>query len=266
MSNTEINNQQPFKISHILIKVDDLHQAVADYESLGFTITWGSDPAVAHNALIYLVDGAFLELFTVDTTSSLAQTIIKIGAALGLGGLKRIWRFFPAANGLVEYAVDTRGDFTEAVNQAKRRGVAISKPIFPANRTRPDGIKLRWSIASPRALNLPFIMSKYDPEIPLTETAVTHKNGAVGVKELIIGVANWEEMIKRYQTFYNVVAEVDEMAGTAVFSVPPTLLRLVKSDSDRIQEVVLVGSTTQTHFDPALAHSAAIRIEKGEKT
>jgi hypothetical protein len=39
--------------SHYLIRVHDLAAAVADYQQAGFTVTRGSNPATAHNALIY---------------------------------------------------------------------------------------------------------------------------------------------------------------------------------------------------------------------
>src|SRR5215510_8485974 len=53
----------PLFLSHILIKVDDLPTAVADYERLGFTVTWGSEPTKTLNALIHFRAHAFLELF-----------------------------------------------------------------------------------------------------------------------------------------------------------------------------------------------------------
>ncbi|WP_341282264.1 VOC family protein [Paenibacillus sp. FSL H8-0537] len=52
-----------FAIGHVLIKTRQLQLAVKNFQQLGFTVTYRTDPSKTHNALIYLQDGSFLELF-----------------------------------------------------------------------------------------------------------------------------------------------------------------------------------------------------------
>ena len=50
------------KLSHILIKVNDLDKAVKDWTNEGFIVEYGK-ARNPYNALIYFKDGAFIELF-----------------------------------------------------------------------------------------------------------------------------------------------------------------------------------------------------------
>lgn len=54
-----------FRFDHAVIMVDDLKNAVADYQTLGFTVLPGGahENNPSHNALISLADGSYLELF-----------------------------------------------------------------------------------------------------------------------------------------------------------------------------------------------------------
>jgi hypothetical protein len=52
-------------MDHVIILVDDLERASADFEALGFTVTPGGEhgEGLTHNALIHFADGTFFELF-----------------------------------------------------------------------------------------------------------------------------------------------------------------------------------------------------------
>lgn len=255
-------DQQPFKIGHIVIKVKDLHQAVKDYEALGFTITWGSNPQKAHNALIYLADDSFLELLKTNLMNPIIQTTIIALAKLVMPFGRRfsLWQKRPI--GFVEYAVDTTEEFTQTVTQTRERGIRIHKPMR-ATRTRPDNVKLSWFVALPNRVDLPFIMSPYAPHIPPPQTAITHDNGAFGIKDMIIGSTNWEVASEAYTTFYQQTPETHTKNGrkTAIFRIGQTNLYLIESKIDGIQEIVLT-SNSATPLDKSLLHNAAIRLEK----
>jgi hypothetical protein len=56
------NQNIPFKIGHIPIKVKNLQSGIEDFERLGFTLTLGSK----FNSLIYFKDTSFLEVLCND--------------------------------------------------------------------------------------------------------------------------------------------------------------------------------------------------------
>ena len=255
-------DQQPFKIGHIIIKVKDLHQVVKDYEALGFTITWGSNPQKAYNALIYLADGSFLELIRANLMNPVIQPVVLAVARLVLPFGKRAWSWHKRPMGFIGYAVDTTEEFTQTVTQTREQGIRIHKPMH-ATRTRPDNIKLSWFVALPNRVDLPFIMSPYDPHIPPSQTAITHGNGALGVKDMIIGSTNWEVASEAYTTFYQQTPETHTKNGrkTAIFRIGQTNLYLIESRVDGIQEIVL-ASNSAIPLDKSLLHNATIRLEK----
>ena len=55
------------QIDHIVILVNELEQAIADYTGLGFTVVRGGDHpgGATHNALVVFADGAYFELILV---------------------------------------------------------------------------------------------------------------------------------------------------------------------------------------------------------
>lgn len=54
-----------FQLDHLVLIVDDLDAAIADYRALGFTVQFGGvhGDGQSHNALIAFQDGSYLELF-----------------------------------------------------------------------------------------------------------------------------------------------------------------------------------------------------------
>lgn len=49
------------KVSHMILKVNDLQKAVEEYREKGFSVEYGSAKR-AYNAIIYFSDGPYLEL------------------------------------------------------------------------------------------------------------------------------------------------------------------------------------------------------------
>src|SRR5690349_16737047 len=63
----QLNTKEPamsFTIDHVVILVQDLDTASADYTDLGFTVVPGGEHTggATHNALIAFADGTYLEL------------------------------------------------------------------------------------------------------------------------------------------------------------------------------------------------------------
>ncbi len=170
------------KLSHILYKVKDLHKAVKDFEDMGFTVTYGTKKEKAFNALIWFEEGPFIEVFTVSDSKFLiflAKLIGKKAVA------KRFEHLYHSDYGWVEYSLENdRYDLDRENNKLKEMGYKYS--TLNASRKNLKGIKLKWKLSIPLDVGFPFLMSAYKPN-PRPKQ-ITHKNGAIGVRELTWGV------------------------------------------------------------------------------
>ncbi len=169
------------KLSHILYKVDDLHQAVKDFQEMGFTVEYGAKPDKAFNALIWFEQGPFIELFYAEP-HRIINFIVKI---LGLKGIVSRFKLFQYSNyGWTDYSLENdRIELQEEALQLKKLGYKFSK--IPGFRTNIHGTKLKWKLLFPVDTTFPFFMSAYRPN-PRPKI-IKHPNGAKEVKQVIWG-------------------------------------------------------------------------------
>lgn len=177
------------RISHLLCRVHDLPAAVSDYRDLGFDVAWGAAPGQAHNALIWFEQGPFIELFTTARLPVAARWMI--AARHGRGIVRRLDRWATSV-GWCDLALDTKASTREqptlaaVVRGLRRTGVPVTAPIT-RERTRPDGLMVRWQLAAPHSPGLPFLMSAYDP--PQRPSKITHPNGARHITRIELDLA-----------------------------------------------------------------------------
>jgi hypothetical protein len=62
-----MTKQSDCRISHVLYRVSDLHQAVEKLRDAGFIVEYGTEPEKAYNALIWFEQGCFVEIFKSST-------------------------------------------------------------------------------------------------------------------------------------------------------------------------------------------------------
>ncbi|MEM9132420.1 MAG: VOC family protein [Actinomycetota bacterium] len=170
------------RLSHILHRVTDLHRAVADAEADGFTVHWGSDPDVAHNALIWFETGPFLEFIAPPPfDESLAPRYEQVA---GPGAVLRSRRWGAMDAGWCDVAVEVDAPDLEAVmRRCEEVEVAIG-PSFEPSRTLPGGEKVSWHLAFPHDGDLPFVMGAYST--PQRPEAVHHANGATEITAITV--------------------------------------------------------------------------------
>jgi catechol 2,3-dioxygenase-like lactoylglutathione lyase family enzyme len=164
------------RFSHVLIRVDDLHAAVAAYTALGFQCVSGGPAGRARNALIYFEDGPFLELLRPPAASGAAG--LAMAARLGRSTARRFRRWADSPEGLVEFALETDDADLRAVRAELRAAGSPLGRAFETARTRLDGVRLTWQMAAPPALDLPFVMSAYSPPDAQPLDVRRHENGA----------------------------------------------------------------------------------------
>ena len=174
--------------SHVLVRVQDLARSVAEYEAAGFTVQWGSDPEAAHNALIHFREGPFIELFDpvpadADPDEFRARMPPRVGAWVD-------------ARGLCDHALEGYRSMEAILDGLAARGIETT-PAFEAERTGADGVTLRWSLMLPPRLDLPFVMSPYEPAPAIPAGDRRHANGLLRLASLEIESAQPFELAER---------------------------------------------------------------------
>src|SRR2546423_2327298 len=172
-------------LDHIVIAVNDLEAAIADYRRLGFTVVpGGRHPVGTYNGLVAFADGSYIELisFYRDNPDH------------------RWWSALKKGEGLVDYCMrtdDLRGD-TEKLRQA---GVHIDDPV-PWSRARPDGYQLKWMLALARGRHrgvAPFLIEDVTPRDERVPHDVEHENGARGIAAVLVAVDDLHTVEKWYE-------------------------------------------------------------------
>jgi len=135
-------------LDHVVIMVPDLDAAIRDYTELGFTVVaGGSHPTGTHNALIAFADGAYIELIAFERNNP----------------EHRWWAVAQKGGGLIDFCMRT--DDLAGDREAFRK-TGVEMQIAPGERVRPDGYRLRWTLAQPvppYAFLAPFLIEDGTP-------------------------------------------------------------------------------------------------------
>ena len=227
-------------MDHVIILVEDLERASADFRALGFTVTPGGQHGrgLTHNALIHFADGTFFELFAYQRgwRTSVLRGLYRVGA-LGFlarsrrhGGLFRFIQLSAMPEGLVDFCLlaESLGAATEATVQAN---LPTPDPLS-SSRVRPDGQEVRWDIVSILTPTLPFLRSPYAPLITPDPEATHHENGALGTARLQIESSDPPTLARLYAQLLGTTprTETREHGATTIFQVGAAVLEIVESE------------------------------------
>lgn len=172
-------------IDHMVILVDDLAAASADYAALGFTVVPGGQHAdgASHNALVVFADDSYLELI----------------AFLRPAPEHRWWRHQAIGTGLIDFAL-LPSDTAEDVAAARSRGLPLADPL-PGGRLRPDGQRVAWQIVAAPSADLPFLCGDVTPrELRVPHgPARQHANGVTGIAAVLVAAADPPASAARYR-------------------------------------------------------------------
>lgn len=171
-------------IDHLVILVEDLAEAVEDYEALGFTVSPGGEhtDGATHNALVAFADGAYLELLAFQRE------------ALD----HRWWHHRASGEGLIDFAL-LPGAIAADVAAAQGRGLPMLGPV-PGGRERPDGVRVEWQTAFAEPPELPFLCGDVTPRelrVP-AGSAARHSNGVSGIFRVTVAARDLERSAARY--------------------------------------------------------------------
>ena len=207
---------------HAVLVVDDLDDAVRDYQALGFHVTPGGTHAGGwtHNALIGLADGDYLELIaTVQPRhTELLRTLYRHGALSLLQpdfGLvqQRFMHSVALGEGLQDFALVTTA-LEKQIDAANEAGLSLAGPLEGA-RERPDGVELAWRFGLPPDASLPFLIDDVTPRARRVPAAApdAHPNGATGVAGVVFAVRDLDAATARFAALLGVEAEPVDMEG-----------------------------------------------------
>ncbi|MBX0329929.1 VOC family protein [Oscillochloris sp. ZM17-4] len=172
------------RVDHLVILVDDLERARADYAALGFVVVTGGEHADGrtHNALVSFADGAYLELIAFKQEAP--QHVW--------------WHHVAAGQGLIDFAL-LPGDTAEDVAAARARGLEMDGP-YHGGRNRPDGVRLEWQTARAASPELPFFCGDVTPRALRVPGADTwdHDNGVRGLTRVSVAVRDLDASADRY--------------------------------------------------------------------
>jgi catechol 2,3-dioxygenase-like lactoylglutathione lyase family enzyme len=160
-------------IDHLVIMVPDLSTAIRDYTDLGFTVVpGGSHPAGTHNALIAFADGAYIELIAFERDNP----------------QHRWWAVAQKGGGFIDFCMRT--DDLTSDREAFRKG-GVEMQIAPGERVRPDGYKLRWTLAQPVPpcdFIAPFLIEDQTPREERVPREHRHRNRVTGIAMITVAV------------------------------------------------------------------------------
>lgn len=208
-------------IDHVVILVNDLAQASADYAALGFTVTPGGEHTggATHNALVPFADGSYFELiaFKRDDPGH------------------RWARHAGRREGLVDFAL-LPGAIESDLNAARAGGAAYVGPL-PGGRLRPDGLEVAWQLGLPPADDLPFLCGDVTPRerrVP-GGAARQHPNGASGIATVWVATNDLAAAASRYRALLgqeaDIRADAELQARVAVFNVGQATIVVASADS-----------------------------------
>ena len=210
-------------IDHVVILVDDLAAASADYAALGFTVVPGGEHAdgATHNALVVFADDSYLELI----------------AFLRPAPAHRWWRHQAAGAGVIDFALLPRA-IADDVAAARGRGLPIADPV-PGGRLRPDGRRVAWQIVTAPSPDLPFLCGDVTPrELRVPRGAARrHANGVTGIAAVLVAVADPPASAQRYRALLG----SDEPGLTFTLGGAEILLADARSDAAASQRLARRG-------------------------
>jgi catechol 2,3-dioxygenase-like lactoylglutathione lyase family enzyme len=174
------------RLDHLVILVDDLPAAVADYRMAGFRVLDGGRHAggLTENALVGFEDGTYLELIAFVDPGDTRDN--------NWG-----WRQFARrGGGLFDYCLAS-DDLDADVARLRAAGLTVGDPT-DGGRKRPDGIELRWRGAQiwQPGRELPFLIEDLTPRELRVPNApdTTQPNGIGGIRELVVAVSDVERI------------------------------------------------------------------------
>ena len=168
------------RLSHVLLKVSDLDDAVDRYRKNGFEVEYGKAKK-PNNAMIYFADGTYLELLWKTGMPSWAQIPLRLFGKKAF--TSRISTWDGANEGLIGMALESEPDrLADAKGILEQSGQSYFQ--FKSKRLDTKGRNLGFVGVMPDNMKIPFLGTC---DTDLRRTGFVHPNGVVGFKSVHFG-------------------------------------------------------------------------------
>ncbi|MEL6537004.1 MAG: VOC family protein [Bacteroidota bacterium] len=241
-------------LDHILIRVDDLASAVAEFESMGFKVYYGNAKKNCHHAMIYFQNGTFLELVDPNKFPGLFRFLAKKGWLDALGiQFKRFAHYAKSQDRFLDFAVLSQDiqAFYQASEELKR------SKLMDMKRKNHVGARVEWKLFAFEPMELPFIMSAYTPHRLPEPQADKHENGVLGIQQMAISVHDLPGYLSAWETHFGLVPTADQH-----LSLGPVKLTWSDQGKYRMKGITMHGSTVATVNEDILANYGIHFTEK----
>lgn len=169
------------RTSHVILKVEQLDRAVREYRERGFAVEYGREKNPV-NALIYFSEGPYLELLDGTRMPAAVKTFMRVIGKKALSN--RLQRLDDCGPGYCELALENyKSNLNEEIAVLKKHG--IKSYNVPSRRVDTHGRDLRFRLAVPEALDVPFLMTYFsiDPK----PANFVHPNGIREISRIAYG-------------------------------------------------------------------------------
>ena len=171
------------KVSHMILKVNDLQKAVEEYREKGFTVEYGSAKR-AYNAIIYFSDGPYLELLASTGMPEMMKRLLCLSGKKKFADRLDLWDTHeggPCGLALETYESNLERE-KKLLDQAKQKYV-----VMPSHRNDTKGRKLRFTCLFPDDLQIPFLMTYFN--IDPKPKSFVHPNGVKRIRSVSFGTS-----------------------------------------------------------------------------
>lgn len=170
------------RLSHLLFKVEDLHYAVKKLTHAGFIVEYGKTPEKAYNAMIWLEEEVFVEIYQNNGLSSFIKLFMKLAGYKSI--LQRMNKWDQKRHGWCEWSIESADKDLKKEEDIFKQ---LKKPFTThfGKRTSIQNQKLTWHLIFPKDIAQPFVMSAYLPD-PRPKI-INHPNGITAVDYAVVG-------------------------------------------------------------------------------
>ena len=176
-------------LSHVIVKVDDLDQAVKEWTDKGYVVEYGKKKK-PYNALIYFKEGPYIELFKCCGIPTFAKKIIKVIGNKNFIHRMNFWDQHEP--GIIGIEIENEYDDLKLEAQCLRK---YGEKFFYMKSHRMDtkGRELRFHCIFPDNMKIPAMMSRFS--ISPKPTTDNHPNGVKGISSIKMGTGEKEMAI-----------------------------------------------------------------------
>lgn len=245
------------RLDHILIRVANLEDVIADFKAMGFVVDYGTKPKKAYNAMVFFEDETFIELVDTSKIPVFVRFFAKIGILSFINPFyNRIGTYSVSSAVFLDFACYSDAILNDFYRI--RKNFSVSK-ILSLNRVNTLGEKLSWQLFAPKSLKLPFIMSDYFPYKYVDKALTQHFNNTKGIAEIEIEFSeNIEIQQKILADFYG-IHEFQIQTDSIQFVLNNLKISYKKGEFDRITGIKL-HKTYQNYYLPRLFTKYGLRI------